>query len=43
MHERKRIMAERADAFVVLPGGLGTIEECAETLTWKKLGLPLGI
>lgn len=39
MHERKRIMAERADAFVVLPGGLGTLDEAFETLTWKQLGL----
>lgn len=39
MHERKVTMAERADAFVVLPGGLGTLEETFEILTWKQLGL----
>jgi uncharacterized protein (TIGR00730 family) len=39
MHERKRIMAERSDAFVILPGGLGTLDEMFEILTWKQLGL----
>ncbi len=39
MHERKALMAERADAFVALPGGLGTLEELAEVLTWAQLGL----
>ncbi len=39
MHERKRTMAELADAFVVLPGGLGTLEEAIEVITWKQLGL----
>ncbi len=39
MHTRKRMMMERADAFVVLPGGLGTLEETFEILTWKQLGL----
>ncbi len=39
MHERKRIMYELADAFVALPGGLGTLEELAEVLTWVQLGL----
>ena len=39
MHERKRMMAERAMAFVVLPGGLGTLDETFEILTWKQLGL----
>jgi uncharacterized protein (TIGR00730 family) len=38
MHERKRIMFERADAFVALPGGLGTLEELVEQLTWVQLG-----
>jgi uncharacterized protein (TIGR00730 family) len=38
MHERKRIMFERADAFVALPGGIGTLEELVEQLTWAKLG-----
>lgn len=39
MHERKRLMAERSDAFCVLPGGLGTLDETVEILTWKQLGL----
>ncbi len=39
MHERKARMAELADAFVALPGGLGTLEELAEILTWAQLGL----
>jgi uncharacterized protein (TIGR00730 family) len=38
MHERKRIMFERADAFVALPGGIGTLEELVEQLTWVQLG-----
>jgi hypothetical protein len=38
MHERKREMFERADAFVALPGGLGTLEELVEQLTWAQLG-----
>jgi uncharacterized protein (TIGR00730 family) len=38
MHERKRIMFERADAFVALPGGIGTMEELVEQLTWAQLG-----
>jgi uncharacterized protein (TIGR00730 family) len=37
MHERKRIMAERSDAFVALPGGLGTLEEVVEIATWAQL------
>ena len=37
MHERKRQMFERADAFVALPGGIGTLEELAEQLTWVQL------
>lgn len=39
MHERKRLMFERADAFVALPGGLGTLEELAEVATWAQLGI----
>ena len=39
MHERKRQMFERADAFVVLPGGIGTLEEFFEVLSWRTLGL----
>ena len=38
MHERKRTMFERADAFVALPGGLGTLEELVEQMTWAQLG-----
>jgi uncharacterized protein (TIGR00730 family) len=46
MHERKARMAERADAFLALPGGLGTLEELFEVWTWAQLGLhdkPLGL
>jgi len=39
MHERKRLMAERADAFAILPGGIGTLDETFEILSWKQLGL----
>lgn len=39
MHERKARMADLADAFVALPGGMGTLEELAEILTWAQLGL----
>src|SRR5579884_1569961 len=39
MHERKALMAERADAFVAMPGGFGTWEEFCEVLTWSQLGL----
>lgn len=39
MHQRKRVMAERADAFAVLPGGVGTLDETVETLSWRQLGL----
>jgi uncharacterized protein (TIGR00730 family) len=39
MHERKARMAELADAFMAMPGGLGTLEELAEILTWAQLGL----
>jgi uncharacterized protein (TIGR00730 family) len=37
MHERKSIMYEKADAFIVLPGGFGTLDEFFEILTWKQL------
>jgi len=46
MHERKLLMADLADAFVVLPGGVGTLEEVVEMLSWSKLGLhrkPIGL
>ena len=46
MHARKRLMAEQADAFVALPGGLGTLEEWFEAWTWRHLGYhdkPLGL
>jgi uncharacterized protein (TIGR00730 family) len=46
MHERKALMAELADAFVALPGGIGTFEELFEILTWAQLGLhqkPVGL
>jgi len=46
MHERKALMAELADAFIALPGGLGTFEEMFEMLTWVQLGIhrkPCGI
>jgi uncharacterized protein (TIGR00730 family) len=39
MHERKALMAELSDAFVALPGGLGTYEELCEALTWAQLGI----
>jgi uncharacterized protein (TIGR00730 family) len=39
MHARKAIMAERAEAFVTLPGGLGTYDETIEIITWRQLGL----
>lgn len=39
MHERKRRMFEMSDAFAVLPGGLGTLDETIEILTWKQLSL----
>jgi uncharacterized protein (TIGR00730 family) len=38
MHQRKRLMFERSDAFVALPGGIGTLEEVVEQLTWAQLG-----
>jgi uncharacterized protein (TIGR00730 family) len=46
MHERKQLMHELSDAFVALPGGIGTFEELFETLTWGQLGIhgkPCGI
>lgn len=46
MHTRKALMAELSDAFVALPGGLGTLDELFETLTWSQLGLhakPVGL
>jgi uncharacterized protein (TIGR00730 family) len=46
MHERKRLMAERADAFLALPGGIGTFEEFFEVWTWRQLGYhdkPVGL
>ena len=39
MHERKQILFDEADAFIVLPGGIGTLEEAVETLSWAKLSL----
>ena len=46
MHERKRLMAEHADAFLALPGGIGTFEEFFEVWTWRQLGYhdkPIGL
>jgi uncharacterized protein (TIGR00730 family) len=46
MHHRKQIMAERSDAFFILPGGFGTLDEFFEILTWKQLRLhqkPIGL
>ena len=46
MHERKALMAELADGFVALPGGVGTLDELVEIYTWSQLGLhrkPLGL
>lgn len=39
MHERKMLMYQRADGFVILPGGIGTLEEVVELLSWRRLGL----
>ena len=39
MHQRKHLMFEMSDAFAVLPGGFGTLDETFEILTWRKLGL----
>jgi uncharacterized protein (TIGR00730 family) len=46
MHERKAAMVDRSDAFVMMPGGFGTLDEFFEVLTWKQLGIhtkPCGI
>jgi hypothetical protein len=46
MHERKAVMAERSDGFIILPGGFGTLDEFFEILTWRQLRLhdkPIGI
>ncbi len=46
MHQRKQLMAERADAFLALPGGIGTFEELFEVWTWRQLGYhdkPVGL
>lgn len=46
MHDRKRLMAEKADAFLALPGGIGTFEEFFEVWTWRQLGYhdkPVGL
>src|SRR5258706_9354951 len=46
MHERKKRMADLADVFIAMPGGWGTLDELAEILTWKQLGLihqPIGL
>jgi hypothetical protein len=46
MHQRKQLMAERADAFVALPGGIGTMDELYEIWTWRQLGFhdqPIGL
>jgi hypothetical protein len=46
MHDRKAIMADESDAFIALPGGIGTLEELFEVATWNQLGLhakPIGL
>ena len=46
MHERKRMLAERSDAFIALPGGIGTMEELFEVWSWRQLGYhdkPIGL
>ncbi|MDD4892084.1 MAG: TIGR00730 family Rossman fold protein, partial [Phycisphaerae bacterium] len=46
MHDRKRVMFELSDAFIALPGGMGTLEELTEVLTWAQLGMhakPVGL
>ncbi len=46
MHRRKQLMAERADAFLILPGGIGTLEEWFEVWSWRQLGYhdkPIGV
>ena len=39
MHERKKMMYDLSDAYIILPGGIGTLEELSETITWKVLGI----
>lgn len=39
MHTRKRLMVEKSDAFVIMPGGIGTLDETCEVLTWKQIGM----
>ncbi|MCB1538269.1 MAG: TIGR00730 family Rossman fold protein [Rhodospirillales bacterium] len=39
MHTRKQMMVDKSDAFVVLPGGIGTLDELCEVMTWKQLGI----
>jgi uncharacterized protein (TIGR00730 family) len=46
MHERKAMMAQLADGFIAMPGGMGTLEELFEMLTWSQLGIhakPIGL
>ncbi len=46
MHQRKAVMADRSDAFLILPGGYGTMDEFMEIVTWRQLGLhdkPIGV
>lgn len=46
MHERKALMYDRSDAFIALPGGIGTLDELAETATWNQIGVqqkPVGL
>jgi hypothetical protein len=46
MHQRKRMMFDRSDAFLALPGGFGTLEEIAEVTTWAQIGMhdkPVGV
>lgn len=46
MHDRKRLMFERSDGFIALPGGFGTLEEIAEVVTWAQIGMhdkPVGV
>ena len=46
MHERKALMADLSDAFIAMPGGIGTLEECFEIWTWSQLGIhhkPIGL
>ena len=46
MHERKALMYDRSDAFIALPGGIGTLDELAETATWNQIGVqakPVGV